>query len=565
MAKTENYLTDQLCAKDPFSHLLRQSLPSPSSSSDGQVFSSFPSPTSSNDYCVDLQQQQTKQLHHPPTPQQQQQQQQQQYYLQSSSSSSPQQQYFSPDALQGIPDNVLCALYGQPTTNTIGSGIGYGPAMENFDQFVLFDDGNHLYQQTQHFQPQYSFQQQQLKQPKKEQHQQHQPKYQPREATVAPTSTSKPSSTQHSTATNSSSTQQRARQLECSNCHVTSTPLWRRTPDRAHFLCNACGLYYKQYANHRPLHVRQKQQHPQKQKPVAASTPTTSGASGSPGSPTGGKQQQQQQQKNQTIVTSVPSSLTHTSVTIPASNIHDNSGNHHPLHTSPATQQSYLQLQHNTSSSLSALSASLTSSSATLLSLSDSPLENHQCVSCQQTTSLLWYKNDFGESVCDHCRIYANPGTMTKNKKQQQHHQQPKRRRLNNAPQQTDSPSSSSSSSSLTKTPQYVSPTTSASSFSPLSPSLSLMSSCPPPTMTPHPLDPYSPSCRHQPLLSQQPSGINNHWNEFDDSRFKNLLNRMNPRQMQGFLGMLEHRCTILRSILYADSPSPSDMNASLL
>ncbi|KAI8099753.1 GATA zinc finger-domain-containing protein [Halteromyces radiatus] len=50
------------------------------------------------------------------------------------------------------------------------------------------------------------------------------------------------------------------RQLECFNCHVTKTPLWRRTPDRAHSLCNACGLYYKQYGTHRPLHVRQKQQ-----------------------------------------------------------------------------------------------------------------------------------------------------------------------------------------------------------------------------------------------------------------------------------------------------------------
>ncbi|CAO3581816.1 unnamed protein product [Absidia cylindrospora] len=49
------------------------------------------------------------------------------------------------------------------------------------------------------------------------------------------------------------------RQLECYNCHVTKTPLWRRTPDRAHSLCNACGLYYKQYGAHRPLHVRQKQ------------------------------------------------------------------------------------------------------------------------------------------------------------------------------------------------------------------------------------------------------------------------------------------------------------------
>ncbi|KAI8087625.1 uncharacterized protein B0P05DRAFT_531699, partial [Gilbertella persicaria] len=50
------------------------------------------------------------------------------------------------------------------------------------------------------------------------------------------------------------------RQLECYNCHVTKTPLWRRTPDRAHSLCNACGLYYKQYNTHRPLHIRQKHQ-----------------------------------------------------------------------------------------------------------------------------------------------------------------------------------------------------------------------------------------------------------------------------------------------------------------
>ncbi|CAG8554594.1 4501_t:CDS:2 [Dentiscutata erythropus] len=48
------------------------------------------------------------------------------------------------------------------------------------------------------------------------------------------------------------------RNVECFNCGVNKTPLWRRTPDRMHSLCNACGLYYKQYNTHRPLHVRNK-------------------------------------------------------------------------------------------------------------------------------------------------------------------------------------------------------------------------------------------------------------------------------------------------------------------
>ena len=43
------------------------------------------------------------------------------------------------------------------------------------------------------------------------------------------------------------------REAVCNNCHTTKTPLWRRSPCKTYSLCNACGLYIKQYGEHRPI------------------------------------------------------------------------------------------------------------------------------------------------------------------------------------------------------------------------------------------------------------------------------------------------------------------------
>jgi len=51
--------------------------------------------------------------------------------------------------------------------------------------------------------------------------------------------------------------------VRCQNCGVTVTPLWRRSSNNEP-LCNACGLYHKLHAMHRPKHLQQTYSNPAK-------------------------------------------------------------------------------------------------------------------------------------------------------------------------------------------------------------------------------------------------------------------------------------------------------------
>ncbi|KAI8878722.1 hypothetical protein K501DRAFT_287727 [Backusella circina FSU 941] len=253
------------------------------------------------------------------------------------------------------------------------------------------------------------------------------------------------------------------RQLECYNCHVTKTPLWRRTPDRAHSLCNACGLYYKQYGTHRPLHVRQKQQ----QTPKQSSPNNTPSSSTSP----------------DTAMLSTPN--------VSAAAVEAAANLLRPL---------LRQHQHQ-------------------------PLSPHPCFRCSQSDTL-WVKNSDGEILCNTCNIF-NQHQENTSLAEQNNDTSPVvslKRRHDSMDNALDVEELSER---VSKKPTFTHETPALFPAAPTA-------------LPPTPPQPQQPNA----MQSKE-------WAEIDDTRFKSLLSRMNTQQMHGFLGMLERRCAILRSVLF--------------
>ncbi|KAF9432198.1 hypothetical protein BGZ76_011140 [Entomortierella beljakovae] len=194
--------------------------------------------------------------------------------------------------------------------------------------------------------------------------------------------------------TNSSSTSKSStsclklppRQPECFNCKVTQTPLWRRTPDRMHSLCNACGLYYKQYGAHRPLNVRH---------------------------------------KLSTIVTEVRNTLPYArpSMTMSRSTSPSGSGSGSDGDSDGCSSSGK---NDSNPSPTKMCTDALIPPPSTPTSQRVPPLmiakQGIQCANCSQTQTPLWRKNDAGDPICNACGLYAKlhnrdrPVTMRKAK-----------------------------------------------------------------------------------------------------------------------------------------------------
>lgn len=262
------------------------------------------------------------------------------------------------------------------------------------------------------------------------------------------------------------------RQLECFNCHVTKTPLWRRTPDRAHSLCNACGLYYKQYNTHRPLHIRQKHQsnqNKQQQAAAAAAADTTTTTSAN---------------NNVSAVTQVESS---------------------PMNSPspPLQQHNNFELNYSTNQ--------------------EEQQQQQHCQNCFQTESHVWHLNDLNQTICNACHLYTSLQPL--------------------------SISNQSSPIGQKRKSSYDEPDNLKRLFMDVQQQQQIQQQQVFPSIV-MPIQETLPTPMTTPTRDEQQNQNN------DDTRFKSLIGRMSPQQMEGFLNMLERRCAILRSIIYTDNNS---------
>ncbi|KAF8936580.1 hypothetical protein EDD21DRAFT_391532 [Dissophora ornata] len=333
-----------------------------------------------------------------------------------------------------------------------------------------------------------------------------------------------------------------SRQLICYNCKVTKTPLWRRTPDRMHSLCNACGLYQKQYGAHRPLNVRSKLPSvlvdPRlNAMPYGRSTQGTRGSS-----PSG------------------PESSSST-------DSESDSGR------SPRDEEMGLLPDLTKMYADALLRPSVKKTTPPLMTAK----QGIECANCSQTQTPLWRKNEAGEPICNACGLYARlhnrarPVTMRKSKIT-------RRRRDWGGNLAHQAKAQAQALAMFHAQIQAQVEAQRGSSCESMQESSSLIESSMVEEMSRRALDlngrtsiPKSPvhssdseEEQQQPKQMQQPA--NNPAQKLsgnlimDEHKFSDMVGQMNAHQMNRFLSILESRCGVLRNrILSSTEGSAQD------
>ncbi|CAJ0828072.1 6358_t:CDS:2 [Entrophospora sp. SA101] len=408
-----------------------------------------------------------------------------------------------------------------------------------------------------------------------------------------------------------------------STTNNNNTPLWRRTPDRMHSLCNACGLYYKQYNTHRPLHIRNKPHtatgNPYTIPTSTATSTTSTSASSSASSSTSSSRKNTVNggvtttTSNEIPILQQPITSSNTTTNTSSSSQSQQEQQQKSLQQHQQLQQQQLQQQHHQQLQQQQIQQEIHRQSivaahhhhhhhqliqpqtivptATMVNHSNNNNEAPiRCVNCAQTQTPLWRKNEKGQPICNACGLYAKlhnrdrPVAMRKAKIQ-------RRRRdwgANNGNPNGGSGGGVNSSSSLDGSgsdgscdsnpqspisphqqqhhhaltiqtylsaaaavhqrplmPMMINPT--ISPLSATNPNASLTNVTSPITMVP------ATSLHHQqayPFAAPQ--------FDFDDSRFRALVDKMPKKQAEAFLTVLERRCGILKQML---EPDQQDIN----